>query len=255
MTVFTYDHTFEGLLTCVFDAYFRRTFPDVLLLTGEPLPLFCEETFDVVADTEKSDRVWRALQKKLSTYSLTCISMCWLSELPEVDLIIFRYICKNLDSSGSIELNFADEDVLELTKIWKKVGQERERVVQFLRFQKCADGTFFAAMEPRYNVLPVAVQHFRNRFAGQRWLVYDIKRKYGYYYDLQTVAEVSFDQQQEHLVTGILSEALLSEDEKLFQQLWQTYFKSIAIKERRNPKLHRQNMPQRFWKYLTEKQG
>lgn len=255
MTVFTYDHTFEGLLTCVFDAYFRRTFPDALLLTGEPLPLFCDESFDVVTDTEKSERVWRALQKKLSTYSLTCITMCWLSELSGVDQTIFRYIRKNLDAPGNIELNFVDEDVLELTNLWKKVGQERERVVQFLRFQKCSDGTFFAAMEPRYNVLPVAVQHFRSHFADQRWLIYDIRRKYGYYYDLEMVAEVSFDQQQEHLVTGILSEALLSEDEKLFQQLWQTYFKSIAIKERRNPKLHRQLMPQRFWKYLTEKKG
>ena len=42
-------------------------------------------------------------------------------------------------------------------------------------------------------------------------------------------------------------------DEKLFQQMWKTYFKSIAIKERLNPKLHRQHMPARFWKYMPEK--
>ena len=45
----------------------------------------------------------------------------------------------------------------------------------------------------------------------------------------------------------------MAEDEQLFQQLWRTYFKTIAIKERINPKLHRQNLPVRFWKYLTEK--
>ena len=27
MILFIYDHTFEGLLTCIFDAYFRKTFP------------------------------------------------------------------------------------------------------------------------------------------------------------------------------------------------------------------------------------
>ena len=32
------------------------------------------------------------------------------------------------------------------------------------------------------------------------------------------------------------------------------YFKTIAIKERINPKLHRQHLPVRFWKYMTEKQ-
>ena len=32
MILFIYDHTFEGLLTCIFDAYFRKTFPDSLLI-------------------------------------------------------------------------------------------------------------------------------------------------------------------------------------------------------------------------------
>ena len=45
----------------------------------------------------------------------------------------------------------------------------------------------------------------------------------------------------------------MDKDEKLFQQMWSAYFKSIAIKERLNPKLHRQNMPERFWKYMPEK--
>ena len=39
MILFIYDHTFEGLLTCIFDAYFRKTFPDSLLMEGEPLYL------------------------------------------------------------------------------------------------------------------------------------------------------------------------------------------------------------------------
>jgi len=36
--------------------------------------------------------------------------------------------------------------------------------------------------------------------------------------------------------------------------MWKEYFKTIAIKERINPKLHRQHLPVRFWKYMTEKQ-
>ena len=35
MTVFVYDKTFEGLLTAVFDAYSRRSFPDLLLAEAE----------------------------------------------------------------------------------------------------------------------------------------------------------------------------------------------------------------------------
>lgn len=254
MIVFIYDKTFEGLLTAVFDAYFRKTFPDILLAEDEPLPLFCDEAVAICTDGKKAGRVWKGLQKKLSASALSCLTASWLSELPDIDMLLFRYICKAIDASQSIELNFGDQDVLELSKVWKKVGKERERVLQFLRFQKTMDGTFFAAIEPIYNVLSLVVSHFKDRFVDQKWLIYDLKREYGYYYDLSTVTEVSFEDKESHLLTGILSDGLMVQDEKLFQQLWKEYFKAITIKERINPKLHRQNMPVRFWKYLTEKQ-
>lgn len=34
MNIFLYDKTFEGLLTSVFEAYSRRTFPGALLAKG-----------------------------------------------------------------------------------------------------------------------------------------------------------------------------------------------------------------------------
>ncbi len=84
MNIFLYDKTFEGLLTSVFEAYSRRTFPDALLLEGEPLPLFCDEIFTVITDEEKSGRVWRGLQKKLSSAALACLArgqmVHWLAE-------------------------------------------------------------------------------------------------------------------------------------------------------------------------------
>ena len=168
-------------------------------------------------------------------------------------MLLFRYIRKAIDAPRTIELNFGDPDVLEVSKIWKKVTNERLRVIQFLRFQKAADGTFFAAVKPVYNVLPLTLPHLKDRFADQCWLLYDLKREYGYYYDLKETVEVRFEEKEAHLLSGLLSEELMDADEKLFQQMWKTYFKSIAIKERLNPKLHRQHMPARFWKYMPEK--
>ena len=40
MILFIYDKTLDGLLTALFDAYNRKTFPDVLLSKGDTLPLF-----------------------------------------------------------------------------------------------------------------------------------------------------------------------------------------------------------------------
>lgn len=254
MVIFRYDKTFEGLLTCLFDAYFRKTFPSLLLAEGEPPPLFYDEEVTIYTDEEKSNRVWKGLQRKLSSSALSVVTMAWLSELPGIDRVLFRYMRKAIDAPSSIELNFGDPDVLEVSKVWKKVSNERHRVIQFARLQKTADGTYFAAFEPLYNVLPVAIGYFKDRFANQKWLVYDIKREYGYYYDRKEVTEVRFEEKETHLLSGILSEDLMSHDEKLFQQLWKEYFQSITIRERINPKLHRQNLPVRFWKYLTEKQ-
>ena len=56
MNVYIYDKTFDGLLTAVFDAYFRKTFPDFLLSEGDALPLFYDELHTVVTDEEKALR-------------------------------------------------------------------------------------------------------------------------------------------------------------------------------------------------------
>ena len=38
-----------------------------------------------------------------------------------------------------------------------------------------------------------------DRFADQRWLLYDLKRSYGYYYDLREATEVRFKEPEGHL--------------------------------------------------------
>ena len=255
MNVYIYDKTFDGVLTCIFEAYSNKIFPDKLVGKEEPLPLFTAEVLTIVTNENKSQRVWKGLEKLLSPTALCMLTNVWLSELPEVDNHLFRYIRKTFDAKKSIETNFADPDVLALSQIFKKVRYERLHLMQFIRFQKAIDGTYFAAIEPQFNTLSLAIPHFKDRFADQPWLIYDTKRKYGYYYDMKTVELITFENpQMAHLVSGKLSEQMMDENEKLFQDLWRTYFKAIAIKERWNPRKHRKDLPFRYWKYLTEKQ-
>ncbi len=253
MQVFRYDRTFEGLLTAVFDAYSRRTFPEQLIGPGEPEPLFAGEIHTVITDRAKSGRVWTGLQKKLASQVCGMLVHVWLSEEPQSDELLMRYIRKVFDSPGPVESNFADSDILVAKKIAHKVAMERLRLIQFVRFQKAADGSYFAPVAPQHNALPLTISHFTDRFADQPWLIYDTRRHYGYYYDLEKATEVTLDDDA-HLIAGKLDDKILSEDEKMFQELWRGYFNSMTIKERINPKLHRQHLPHRFWKYLTEKQ-
>lgn len=255
MNIFYYDKTFEGILCCIFEAYSRNLFPDRLLAIGTVPPIFVDNQITIDSDETKASRVWKGLEKYLSLSAMSMLTNDWLSELPEIDIILFRYMRKTFDAKKSIEMNFSDPDVLYLSQVYKKVQYERMNILKFIRFQKAIDGTYFAAIEPQFNALPLAIPHFKDRFNDQPWLIYDIKRKYGYYYDLREVKQVTFDDPHlEHLVTGKLNESMMDKDEKLFQQLWRSYFKAICIKQRWNPKKHRKDLPFRYWKYLTEKQ-
>ena len=250
---FLYDQTFDGLLTCVFEAFNRKEFPENIAGADKQLPLFTE-SFRVVTDNAKADRVMKALRKKISKQALDMLYITYLSELEEIEIRIFRYIQKALLAEKSIETNFADPDVLELSKIYRKVGREEERIRQFVRFQKTADGLFFAVMDPKYNVLPLTARFFKTRYADQQWIVYDVRRGYGLYYDLKTVEIVHFEQLPVDMETGGITADKLDECEAVFRNLWKDYLKAITIRERLNLKLQRQHMPKRFWKYLTEKQ-
>ena len=258
MTVYTFDGTMDGLLTAVFDAYALHEQPEQLLKSGDALPLFCEHLYHVTTDEEKARRVWTGLEKHLPREALKLISVSWLSELPELPTPLFLYIYK-VFRQGDISHNFADDDVLSVTDIAHSVLHEQLRMKQFIRFQKAKDGTYLAVVSPDHNVLPLITDHFSDRFNDQPWLIYDAKRHYGFYYDGSAAPiRVTFEDEAAvpfNLNNGKLNAEVLSHDDQLFQDLWRTYFKAICIKERMNPRKQLKDMPRRYWKYMTEKNG
>lgn len=253
MIIFTYDNTFDGLLSCVFFAYEQKKIPDLILSESDQKPLFADEEYYVITEKEKSTRVWKGLTKKISAFAQNMLLSAWLSELPGTAMLLFRYIRKNIDHPQGIEMNFGDDDVLRMKDIAQKVGGEAHKLIQFVRFQETADGIWFAPVSPRYNVLSLIVPHFKSRYAGQPWIIYDTVRNIGLYYDTRTLQEVSFSQKDlAELKSGKLGKDKLSDEEAFFQRIWKEYFRSITIKERLNLKQQQQHMPKRYWKYLPE---
>ena len=270
--VYTFDGTLDGLLTAVFDTFERHECPESLLTCGDALPLFCDVVHEVVADEAKAQRVWAGLEKRLSGEALRLIAVGWLSELHELNNPLYRYICKVFHQdveAPSIERNFADPDVLDVTNIARKVLHEQLRMKQFIRFQKAKDGTYLAVVSPDHNVLPLIIDHFADRFRNQPWLIYDARRHYGYYYEGEGATptparggkskpvRITFDDEAAvpfSLADGKLRDDVMSDDDQLLQDLWRTYFKAICIRERINPRKQLSDMPRRYWKYMTEKQ-
>ncbi len=264
MQVYVFDNTLDGLLTAVFDSFFLHQQPEMLLGEGEQLPLFADEPHVVVTDSGKAARVWKGLEKHLSVEGLRMIAVSWLSEERTLNQPLFNFICKVFRQKGSssteqlsLERNASDADVLGVRNSCRRVLHEQLRMKQFIRFQKAKDGTYLAVVSPDHNVLPLIIDHFQDRFNDQPWLIYDAKRHYGYYYDgVAAPIHITFEDESAvpfDLTNGKLDEDVLSENDRIFQDLWRTYFKAICIKERMNPKKQLSDMPRRYWKYMTEK--
>ena len=258
MTVYVFDGTMDGLLSAVFDAFLLKEEPEQLLTGGDVLPLFCERIYNVTTDAEKARRVWTGLEKQLPREALRIISTSQLSELQELWQPLFMLACKVFRQGKGVVRNFTDPDVLTVTQIARRVAHEAHRMMQFVRFQKAKDGTYLAVISPDHNVLPLIVDHFHDRFNDQPWLIYDARRHYGYHYDGESPPiHITFENETSvpfSLADGKLSDDILSSDDHLLQDLWRTYFKAICIRERLNPRKQLNDMPRRYWKYLTEKQ-
>lgn len=251
MVVFRYDRSFDGLLSALFDAYALRTFPEALIGPGEPEPLFTERVHQVVTDTAHAARVWRALERRLGVRMRSMIVYAWHGEQAQSDHLLLRCLRRVIDQGGGTLADQADPDMKALHKLALQVSHERERLKQFVRLQKAADGTYFAAATPGHDALPLALDYFTDRFADQRWLIYDRRRDYGYYYDGQTARRVTLEDDR-GMIADKLADRWLAEDERQFQLLWKNYFRALAISQRINHRQQRRMMPRRYWKHLTE---
>jgi len=252
MTAMIYDGTYQGWLTAVFDSY-EYKFEEVCFLKEETasIPLFATPHY-VITDEIKATRVMKGLKQRLSPEGLKNLYKVYLSEEEKSEETMWRFVKYVFDCKENIEQDFSNSAVWEVKKLSKKVKREAHRMEAFVRFKLTKDNLFYAIIEPDHNVLPLIAGHFEGRYADQRWLIYDTRRKYGIYYDLETVTTVELEFRLGATSAKVTAE-ICDEREEFFQELWRRYFSSVNIKARKNMRLHIQHMPKRYWKYLTEK--
>jgi len=249
--ILIYDGSFNGFLTAVFIAFDEKVqVADIQKNSVSQNGLF-SETQTIFTQMDKAKRVWNGIQRK-SNSAIKNIYFAFQSESKDVELLLYRYIRKMFAQNGSVHSDYADPVVLKISQLAKSVGREKHRMEAFVRFQLTKDDIYFANIEPDFDVLPLISKHFRSRYADQQWLIYDAKRSYGIFYDLEKVEIISLDL-QEIYTNSIHKKGVFADGEYSYQELWNNYFKSTNIKSRINKKLHTQHVPKRYWKYLSEK--
>lgn len=256
MVTYIFNGTMEGLLTAVFEFYEHRHGAAELIWDKYYLPSLIGETVTIISNKEKAQRVWAGLEKKLSKEWLPVFYKASLAEDPEVYKQMFCFARYIFDNPAGAEKNFGNQWVMALSKADRMVNREKHRMKAFIRFQKTADGMYYAPVEPDFNVLPLIAGFFKNRYADQQWIIYDIKRKYGLYYNLHKVQVITCDFVSSiDTVPAKLPAGMTDAKEELASLLWKDYFDNTNIPARRNMKLHVQHVPRRYWKYLNEKEG
>lgn len=243
MIYYVYDGTFDGLLTSIYEVYYRNENPDDIVPQDRLEENFLIEKIYISTDKEKASKVYRSIEEKISLEALRRVFYAYLSELPKNGINILNYLKIGYKIGSNVDNNLANDAVLTMDKINHKVSMERHRLVGLLRFKMLENGILYSDLEPEYNIIGTLAPHFANRMSNENFVIHDIKRNIGVFYN-----------KKEWIIKDFVLEdnVIVREDEEEYQELWKAYYKHISIESRKNLRLKKNNMPMKYWKHLVE---
>lgn len=241
MITYIHDNSIDGRLSALAEALKHAQSPeDIQPEAGQQTSLFGN---DVRAETDDAAArsLMKRIRKDISPEAVRHVMYVFLSELPHLDLPLYHYLNEGFMRGKSIDRWHANPNVKKVHDVSRKVGNEIHRLKGLLRFRELDDGTLWAPVEPDHQVLLPLANHFRRRLPAEHGIIHDRRRDIAMAWTQDGIEYIAPPEQVQP-----------SENDEAVQQLWKTYFKSTTITERINPRLQRQMMPVRYWKWLTE---
>lgn len=245
MTTYFFDGTKNGLLTCIFESFYEKRIPDDVTTECVQCGLL-DEIVTIKTDSEKAERVYKCLKNCKTKYLVSDFNLTFRSGEKKRFKVLFDYLNvaisnKNIDVSKA----FALPEIQAFTDLKNRIYTETHRFKGFLRFMETEKGFYYACYEPDNDITALLVPHFTARLQSP-FIIHDIKRNIlalcdGKRYKILNGGD-----------NGVT--VFMSESEEIFLDLWQQYYKSINIEERKNLRQMRNYMPERYWKNLSEKQ-
>ena len=242
MADYLYDGTFEGFLSCVYAHYYIEK-ADGIYRNGAYQPSLLTEAREIDSDKYKALKVYRAIERKISSYDLQRIYKVFMSDVSDKENMLLDYIVFGFKNGPKIRLLHGNPIVFAVQQIEKKVNHEVHRLCGLIRFTELRGGVLYSPIEPDHDVCEFLAGHFCDRFRNEPFIIHDKKR-----------SKALIASGGEFYISEFSSKALpaFSENESEYQKLWKKYFDTIAIKERTNPGCQKNFMPVRYWKNLTE---
>ena len=238
---YSYDGSFAGFLCCVFDSYVHREAPAEFRTPEDPCcslyPLRTVET-----EEGHARRVYRSLPDKMGPMGQRMVTRGFLTCLPQRELWLWRFIQMGYDRGPALLRDLTDPTVDKLRKAVHHLEQEAHLYTGFARFSDL-EGVLVGEIEPKNRVLPLLRGHFCGRFPQERFVLHD-----------RTHHEALFHQPRKSVILPVENVHLgpAGQEELAYRRLWQSFYDTIAIEGRYNPKCRMTHMPKRYWAMMTE---
>lgn len=238
---YSYDGSYQGFLTCVYESYVNRELPVCFSTPEDPrISLYPERV--VESHGEHGGRVYRSLSQKISKEAQRLVTEGFLTCMPERELRLYEFIRLGYQMGPSIMHALADERVSPVFRAVQHLGGEAHLLKGFVRFSD-QGGLLVAEIEPKNRVLPLLQPHFCARYSGEQFAIYDRTHKEALFHRPGDWAIVPMEDFQ---VTAP------GEAELAYRRMWRRFYDTIAIESRENPRCRMSHMPKRYWATMTE---
>lgn len=243
------DNSTEGILSAVHKAYMSRyghRYISIELQECYEPSLFCETSY-VPVDMEKAESVAKAVMEKISDEAWYWVRMASMAGDAGKAQAIYRFLNLGFAVGGGVCQQLANDYVLTVFKLMRKVSRESDKLLGFVRFHELESGILFAKIAPRHQQLYILGAHFSDRLPEENWVIYDEVREMACVHKAHQGFVVARD-----MPVNRKAMENYSGSEASFLSLWKTFFTQIEIKERRNPRLQMNLMPKRYWSNMDE---
>ena len=237
--IYQYDGTLDGFLCCVYESYVYKEIPAAFCCDEDPLSLY--EVRTIITQSAYSQRVSRGIESR-SAKALAIVRRGFLTCLADKELCLFAFIRKLLAEGEGFIRDLSDPACYPLYRAIRHMNGELEKLRGFVRFSDYG-GILGAEIEPKNRVLPLLRGHFCQRYANEKFFIYDRTNR-----ELLLYADGRSRITQVECFQPVLPES----EELYFRELWKRFFQSVTIRERENPRCQNTFLPKRYRGTMTE---
>ncbi len=240
--IYLYDGSFINLLNLIKILLKKKIIPQNIK-DDTYLPNLLEQSFKF--KIEDDEKVIQEIINGTSKNILTTIYYLFLSNEENKELLIYYFLVHSLKFKNKVYYMRNLKSVDKALKVVMYVSHENHKFKGFVRFKELANNILYAEISPVNNILPILSNYFKKRLKNEFFIIKDVKRNIVSVYDKKDF--YILDGEEFKLIGNKESSS-----EKLIQDMWIAFYKTIGIKERKNDRCRRNFMPKKYWKNIIE---